>query len=289
MTGNIVWLASYPKSGNTWFRMFIANLLSQSEDPVHINNLPANLGNTRLLFDAVTGIDSANLFPEEVDRLRPAFYKKISATSGGDCCFYKIHDAYQHLPDGRAVFPAEATRCTIYIVRNPLDVATSFAHFLCQDFDRIIAGMNEDERVFNREINNITRMLPQKIASWSGNVLSWLDAPSGMKVHLMRYEDMLRNPEETFGQAVRAIGLDKGTEDIRRALAYSSFETLSAMERNEGFREKPPQANTFFRDGKSGTWRKLLTPDQASALIEKHRAAMQRLGYLDANGNVVDL
>lgn len=288
MTGNIVWIASYPKSGNTWFRAFIANLLSGANEPVHINTLAVN-GNTRHLFDAMSGIDSACLFPEEVDRLRPDFYKKISMSSGPDCCFYKIHDAYRRLPDGRAIFPSELTRCTIYIVRNPLDVALSFAHFLRRDFDQIIAEMNEDGYTFNLERRSITRMLLQEYSSWSSNVLTWLNAPSGMKVHLMRYEDMLRNPEETFGQAVHAIGLDHSEEQIRRAITFSSFETLREMERKEGFREKPPQAGAFFREGKAGSWREILSRKQTSALIEKNRTAMQRLGYLDADGSILDL
>lgn len=287
MTGNIVWVASYPKSGNTWFRAFIGNLLAGDEAPVHINSLPADNGNTRLLFDAVTGLDSANLFPEEVDLLRPDFYKKISATTD-ELRFFKTHAAYQYLPDGRPHFPAEATRCAIYIVRNPLDVAHSYARFLGHDLNRVVAAMNEDEHIFNRERTHITRALSQQYGSWSGNVLSWLKAPSAIGVHLIRYEDMLRAPVETFAGAVRAIGLDKSEDEIRRAVACSSFDTLRDMELKDGFAEKPPQADLFFREGKMGTWRSILTREQASALIEKHRPTMRRLGYLDENDNVLE-
>nr|WP_319564640.1 sulfotransferase domain-containing protein [uncultured Rhodoferax sp.] len=288
MTGNIVWIASYPKSGNTWFRAWMANLVSSSEEPVHINSLPVGIGNSRTLFDTVSGIDSTNLFPEEVDRLRPDFYKELSSLSGANC-YYKIHDAYQQLPDGQACFPADATRCTLYIVRNPLDVAPSFAHFLRRDIDQVIAEMNQDEFIFNREREHITPLLSLKLCSWSEHVLSWLEAPAGMNVHLMRYEDMLRHPEATLSQAVRAIGLDKSEEDIRRTITFSSFDTLKAMENQAGFKEKPPQADAFFREGRSGGWRDSLSPQQVSTLIEKHGAVMQRLGYLDANGQVIDL
>lgn len=288
MTGNIVWLASYPKSGNTWFRAFMANLVSSSEEPVSINRLPASNANSRTLFDTVSGIDSANLLPEEIDRLRPDFYKALSTLSGADC-YYKIHDAYQHLPDGQAYFPEEATRSTIYIVRNPLDVAPSFAHFLQRDIDQVIAEMNQDQYIFNREWENITPMLSLKLCSWSEHVLSWLEAPAGMRVHLMRYEDMLRNPQASFSQVVRAIGLDKTEEEIQRAITFSSFDTLKAMESQTGFKEKPPQADAFFREGLAGGWRKSLSPRQVSAIVDSHGAVMRRLGYLDANGKVIDL
>lgn len=288
MTGNIVWIASYPKSGNTWFRAFIANLLTAADAPVHINSLAATNGNARRLFDAWSGIDSVNLLPEEADRLRPEVYKMISA-SLQDVRFLKVHDAYQYLPDGRAFFPPEATRCTIYIVRNPLDIVPSYAHFLAQDFDRIILWMNEAECFFNRERSDVSNKLSQRMSSWRDNVLSWLDAPACMKVHLMRYEDMLNNPVETFGKAAIAMGMDRSEEEIRRAIAFSSFERLKEMELKEGFMEKPPQAGAFFRQGKSGSWRESLSHDQVSAVVENNKSVMQRLGYLDATGNVVGL
>lgn len=288
MTGNIVWIASYPKSGNTWFRAFIANLVAASDSLVPINRLPADNGNTRFLFDAVTGMDSAHLLPEEADRLRPDLYRMISAASGSAPRFIKTHGAYRLLPDGRAVFPAEATRGTVCIVRNPLDIVPSYAHFLGWDCDRIIALMNEDGCVFNRERRDITRMLSQQYGNWSEHVLSWLEAPAGMGVHVMRYEDMLRAPAETFFRAVRAMGLEQGGDAIRRAVAAASFDTLRAMERNEGFRERPPRAGAFFRQGTSGSWRGVLTAAQVSAVTEKHNVVMQRLGYLDAHGNLVD-
>ncbi|MEW5770399.1 MAG: sulfotransferase domain-containing protein [Pseudomonadota bacterium] len=288
MTGNIVWLASYPKSGNTWFRAFIANLISESAEPVDINKLPPD-GNSRASFDAATGLDSTHLLPEEIDRLRPVYYDRVSAASRDAPCFYKIHDAWRRLSDGQVLFPPEATRCSIYIVRNPLDVAQSFAHFLCRDLDRVIAEMNDDDYYLNREERNITRMLPQKISDWSSNVLSWLEAPADMKVHLIRYEDMLRNPLQTFTRAVCAFGLDKDEAAILQAIAHSSFATLKAMELKSSFREKPPKADSFFRTGRSGAWRAVLSDAQVAALIAKHHAVMRRLGYLDEAGNIVDL
>jgi hypothetical protein len=215
-------------------------------------------------------------------------YNKISASSHAPR-FLKIHAAYQYLPDGRPFFPTEATRCTIYLVRNPLDAACSFARFLHLSLDSVIAKMNEDGHVFNRERSDMSNALSQRIFNWSENVLSWLDAPADMKVHLMRYEDMLRNPAAAFGQSIRAIGLDKSEEEIRRAIAFSSFDTLKEMEDKEGFKEKPPQADAFFHAGKSGGWRKILSHAQASAIVEKHQTVMRRLGYLDADGNVLDL
>ena len=282
MTGNIVWIASYPKSGNTWFRAFVANLLSGADSPVHIDRLGAANGSSRALFDAFAGIDSANLLPEEADLLRPEIYRRVSAQAR-EIRFLKIHNAFRHLPGGQPLFPPDATRSSIYIARNPLDVVPSFAHFLDEDPDRIISRMNEDGHVFNRERNGMTEMLSNKMDSWSGNVRSWLEAPAEMKVHLIRYEDMLQAPFETFSAAAAAMGIEKRDEEIRRAIDFSSFEILREMELKGGFRERPPMAGSFFRQGKSGSWRESLSEKQASSIIEKNESVMRNLGYLEGN------
>ena len=69
----IVWLASYPKSGNTWFRMLIANLLAQDETPADINDLPEcrDIASAREWFDQATMIEAGLLTHNEVDCLRP--------------------------------------------------------------------------------------------------------------------------------------------------------------------------------------------------------------------------
>lgn len=286
MKGNIVWLASYPKSGNTWFRAFITNLMGSDDEPSGINSLTGELASSRIFFDAMSGTDSSNLFPDEVDELLPAFFNKFSRDSK-DVCYLKTHDAYRYLPDTRPVFPPEATRCAIYMVRNPLDVAPSFAYFMDIDLDNAIARLNNDEYVLNAERNDITSQLSQKLLSWSGHVMSWLNVPSGMMVHLLRYEDMIRHPAKTFEKAVKTIGLEKSKGEIERALEFSSFEKLRELERQEGFREKPPWAQSFFRQGKAGAWRATLTEKQIGVIITKHGEIMRRLGYLDTNGNPV--
>ena len=285
MSGNIVWIASYPKSGNTWVRAFIANLLGDGGGPVHINCLPADNANTRLLFDTMTGIDSANLPAEEIDELRPGFYQALAASSEQPR-YYKIHDAYRCLPDGSPIFPAAATRRTLYIVRNPLAVAPSFARFLGRDIDSVIAEMNDDGHALNQEDRDITRMLPQLVSSWSGHVRSWLDAAIGMKVHLMRYEDMLREPEHTFAEAARALGFEGSAAEIRRAVEHSSFARLKEMELADGFRERPPLAAAFFREGAANGWRDVLSGAQVAAIVARHGDMMRRLGYLDADGSI---
>lgn len=283
----IVWLASYPKSGNTWFRTFLANFLHDGETPVSINALGGGpIASARLLFDEAVGYDSGELTFDEIDALRPEVYRQWAAEAK-ETMFCKIHDAYTFLPDGRPLIPVEATTCALYFVRNPLDVAVSFAHHGGHDrFDRTIRQMGRAENSFCEVDATESNQLRQKLLSWSEHVRSWVDAP-GIRVLPIRYEDMKLRPEETFGAAVRFAGLPDDPGRTGKAIGFSRFEELSRQEAKEGFWEKMPQAKSFFRKGEIGSWREALTAEQAAKLVADHGDVMRRFGYLDTRGDPV--
>jgi hypothetical protein len=108
-----------------------------------------------------------------------------------------------------------------------------------------------------------------------------------MNCHIARYEDMHAQPQETFGAIVRFVGLEYDAARLQRALEFSKFEELQAQERRDNFNERPPRAPNFFRQGKTGTWREILSDAQVSKIVDAHRDVMQQFGYLDENGNVL--
>ena len=75
-----VWLASYPKSGNTWFRLLVANLSADDGKPVDINDLPerGGIASARAPFDHLLLIDSGLLTHDEADSLRPRVYEELA-------------------------------------------------------------------------------------------------------------------------------------------------------------------------------------------------------------------
>src|SRR6266404_570942 len=138
MPGGIWWLASYPKSGNTWLRAILASLISGK--PVDINAM-AFLGPhaaSRSRFDHALGVDSASLSDEQELNLRPRVYE-ILAAEAEQPLYCKTHDACLPTPNGEPLFPAAATRGAIYVVRDPRAVAVSFGHFTARSIDETIA------------------------------------------------------------------------------------------------------------------------------------------------------
>ena len=108
--GNIIWLASYPKSGNTWFRIFLTNLRGDNDQPADINDLDCTpIASARESFDDEVGIEASDLTPDEIDRLRPAVYETLAAHAD-EPLFMKVHDAYTLVDGASPLFPKTATR-----------------------------------------------------------------------------------------------------------------------------------------------------------------------------------
>jgi len=284
--GGIIWLASYPKSGNTWFRVFLANLRGKEDGPAQINNLnDTPIAGARGVFDDEAGIEASDLTTDEIDRLRPEIYGQLAANAD-EILFMKVHDAYALNNENIPLFPEEATVGTIYIIRNPLDVAISFAHHSGWDYNTSISRMADENFAFYGKPERLHKQLRQKLLSWSSHVKSWTQqAP--FPVCVLRYEDMKQKPAETFEKAIRFSGVEYGREAILKALKLSSFQELQSQEKEGSFNEKSPSAQLFFRKGEVGAWREELTKKQAGQVIHDHAEVMRQFGYLGPNDEII--
>src|SRR5262249_24864406 len=136
---HIIWLASFPKSGNTWFRIFLANLVREEATPADINNLDerGGIASSRYEFEATTLLDSSLLSHDDIDNLRPRVYETIAAETSEER-WIKVHDAYSRLDDGEPLFGRHVARAAVYLVRDPRDVAISFAYHNSTTIDSAI-------------------------------------------------------------------------------------------------------------------------------------------------------
>jgi hypothetical protein len=283
----IVWLASYPKSGNTWFRVFISNLLSGSQQPIDINLLNNSpIASSRLTFDEATGLASSDLTKEEIENLRPDVYRQL-ASEAQELNFQKIHDAWYITASGEPLVPAGVSKAVIYFIRNPLDIAVSFAHHSGTTTEKIIRHMADHAYAFCSRDDRLHNQLEQKLFTWSEHVTSWTKL-SGLPVKVLRYEDMKRDTFGTFSGALEFIGIKRSKEDIEKAIRFSDFSELKKQEAEKGFREKPPKADSFFRKGETGTWREVLTDEQVHNILSDHHEVMKEYGYLDKYNRLIN-
>lgn len=278
----IYWLASYPKSGNTWFRSFLYNLQINGDAPADINDIETGeIASGRAWLDEVLGFDTAELSADEIERLRPAVYEWSRHSE--EVGYHKIHDAYTLTTDGQPLVSQAGTLGALYIIRNPLDVAPSAAHHWNVSLDDAIERMGNADMKLAASRKGLSSQVRQRLLSWSQHVLSWVDAPD-LSCHVMRYEDMQRQPQEAFSAAARFLRLPDDAASIDKAIQFSRFEVLAQQEAEKGFKERPTHAARFFRQGKSGGWREKLTPSQVDRIVTAHSEVMQRFGYLDASG-----
>jgi Sulfotransferase domain len=279
---NVVWLASYPKSGNTWFRVFLTNLLSDSDIPANINDLTdTSISSSRKIFDEYTGLSSSDLTFNEIDSLRPEVYRMQSAESD-ELLFKKVHDKYYLTERGEPLFPTEITRGAIYFIRNPLDVLVSFAYHSAKPVEKMLKTLNNSEFAFCSHNDKLQNQLRQILGSWSDHVESWTKQEN-MPVHIIRYEDMIENTFESFKNAVKFIGLEKLDSEIKDAIKKSDFSVLAYQEKEDGFKEKMIKSKSFFRKGKIGDWKNCLNQKTTEEIILNHNAVMKKFGYIDNN------
>ena len=300
----VLWLASYPKSGNTWVRAFIANYLVNADSPVPINDLPEFVkgDGPKHFYEEVLGFPITKpLSPRETQELRLRVHKKFAHESQ-NTTIVKTHNAIAYLDDIPTINP-EATEGAVYIMRNPLDVVLSYAHHYGMTHDEAIERLGSEENA----LGGTERQVLQFLGSWSQHVRSWIEAP-GLKVHVMRYEDMLLEPSDSFSGLVKFLELPEESERREKAIEFSSFKTLAGQERSQGFIEAVPAREhaafrgksvetvpqtarfrgenrvRFFRSGKLGAWRDQLTEEQVSRVVDDHREVMEAHGYLDERG-----
>jgi hypothetical protein len=275
----LIWLASFPKSGNTWFRIFLANLEAGDTDPADINDLDkgGGIASHRHEFEVATMLDSALVSHDDIDGLRPAVYAGIAARLH-DQRWMKVHDAYTLNAEGEPVLGRRVALAAVYLVRDPRDVAVSLAHHTNTTVDAAIELMNAPDSALCRGRKGPAQQLRQKLLGWSGHVASWLDQ-TDTPVHLMRYEDMRAEPAGAFGATLRFAQRPATDEEIARAIRHSDFDELQRQEGEKGFVERVSVTAPFFRAGKVGGWRDALTTRQARRLEAAHAHMMQRLGY----------
>lgn len=280
----IIWLASYPKSGNTWVRAFIANYSLNRDAPLPINELVKyTLGDGFLIhYERLVGKKLAAMSPREIAALRPKVHEWFG-TSKGQTVFVKTHNLLGEA-EGTPLITPSATAGAIYIVRNPLDVAVSFSHHYRISLDEAVDALSREGNV----VPGTERALPQYLGSWTQHVRSWIEAP-GLNPLILRYEDLSKRPEESFGAITRFLNLPPEPERLAKAIRFSSFEELSSQEQAAGFDELPKGAPAaFFRAGRIGAWRDALSDDQVARLVDANRPVMTRFSYLAPDGALME-
>lgn len=272
---SLFWLASYPKSGNTWLRVFLANYIFNMPEPVSVNDIhKIGVGDaTTQIYRKVVGYSFDPFNPANTVKIRAPFFEALVANKA-DVNLVKTHNQNARA-FGVDLIISRLTKAAIYVIRDPRDMIISYAsHHGLTIEDGIVAINSVDNATAGDEKN-----VHQFLGRWSEHVTSWTRTKK-FPVLTIRYEDMLIRPEKTFTSVVRRIGMPVEQARLERSIEFSSFNRLRKQEEETGFTENSEHQERFFRKGTSGQWRNELTPHQISRIETDHAKIMKRHGYL---------
>lgn len=271
---NIVWLASYPKSGNTWLRIFLANYLLNLEKPVPINQVH-RIGIGDAIAKTYAMVNKGVYDPADRRthlRDRDKVLRRIVA-NGADMNFVKTH-CENGVAFGTQLIPPRYTRAAIYILRDPRDMVLSYARHYGQTPSETIATISRTDNATLADMRNVE----QYLGTWSNHVLSWTRSRK-FPVHTMRYEDMHDRAKETFGGLLEFLSVPVEDERLEKAIRFSSFDEVRAQEDRDSFIERSEKTDKFFHTGKTGQWEGNLSDEDLTNLARNHGQVMAKFGY----------
>lgn len=274
MKRSIVWLASYPKSGNTWMRVFLANYLANADTPLSINQMQHfGLGDSiPRMYRMVAGRDVDTSDRNITLGLRNRVLQGIVANNA-DVNFVKTHNIRGEA-FGIDLIPQAYTRQAIYIMRNPLDMLVSYARHYGMTHAEAAEALGRSDHGTSADPGTVCQFL----GSWSDHVKSWTRGAK-FPVLPMRYEDLLEDPMTHFGRVIEAIGIPKDEDRLQRAIKFSSFDELRGQEDKEGFAEQSSHSERFFHSGQTGQWKETLDAGIISKIRRDHKRLMKEYGY----------
>lgn len=278
----IIWLASYPKSGNTLMRSILSSYFYSKDGNFEFKNLN-QIKQFPMSVDFMSlGIDIENdkeVFQNFINVQKFINEKKRSLS------FFKTHSSLVKMYDCDFT-NLENSLAAIYIVRDPRNVVTSFANHNGISVDEA-TDIIIDQNMFTDKSSNVCKV---SVGSWASNYNSWKEFKKKNKYFLIKYEDLISKKKTVLIRIFKflnQVGLSHNLNIIKlnKAIKTTEFNLMKSKEEKETFFEALPDKETgkrrvFFNLGPKNNWRKILDKKNQEK-IEKHfKDEMLELGYL---------
>ena len=285
----IIWLASYPKSGNTWVRCFLSSLIYTENGEANFeslknimqypqrrffNNLKGNVDNIYTL--------SSNWVPSQV-KLNSDKKNKILKTHNIMCSINK-----------NAFTDNENTKGVIYIVRDPRNVVTSIQnHFYKKDANDALSFILDENKIKGRNLENLDKNISKDneiitlISSWGQHYNSWKNFKKNFL--LLKYENLIKDPYKEFSKLreylYNILNLSFSDNKFRQSVESNTFKNLKSLEIQRGFEEGVSRKNLekkidFFNLGEENDFNKILDKKVIEKIELRFNSEMKELNYI---------
>ena len=280
----IIWIASYPKSGNTLIRAILTSLIFSEDGIVDFKNLHriSNFSNGFFFKKFISSyeniLETSKYWIKAQEELNKN--KKLK--------FFKTHNAFCTI-NGNAFTNEVNTAGCIYVVRDPRDVIVSASKYYDLSHDETKNNM------FNEKMDLINNMKGSPfntfLGSWPNHYNSW--TKNCKNVLLIKYENLIENKENEIRRIIsflnKFVKISFDEKKIINCIESSSFQNMKIMDQKGLFPEnsKDFQGNKipFFSSGKKGNWRGVLNDKIVSQIEKKFQKEMLELNYIDQHAN----
>jgi len=272
MIQKIHWLSSYPKSGNTWVRLFITHYMLGHND---INGVQFTVGDVSLgPYHRVSPIPVEMTDEAQKIFLRPAALMYMAAINQFSPIIFKTHNGHYEI-HGIRLLPIEMIESIVVVVRDPRDVCVSLSqHLEFNDYNKTIDFMEQGGSVLESQAN-----IRHYLGNWSVFHESYMNEKEA-PVLFVKYEDMLADPVPVFKKILKAFGIGVNEEKLIESLKAVDFRRCKMQELNSGFSEAVPGV-PFFTKGRAGVWKDQLTTEQVDKIVARHTPIMRYFDYLE--------
>ena len=276
-----IWLASYPKSGNTLVRAMLASYFFSSNGNfnfdllINIRQFPANH------FFKKFGIN----INDDNEMLKNYIEVQSRINNKSSVQFLKTHSSFNKFND-YSFTSLDVTLGAIYIIRDPRTLIESFSrHYQCsieQSLDYILNGL----LLKRNEVHPMTI-----VGSWLENYKSWKSFNFDNRYMLVKYEDLINKKEETFVKILKFIqrlsksNIPINLKKIENTLVSTEFENMQKLEKKFGFKESPIDVKTgerivFFEVGPKNNYKKVVDSKIINKIETSFFKELKELGYL---------
>jgi len=281
----IFWIASYPKSGNTWLRALLSayyyspNGFFEQKLLKKIDQFPEKTHFKDFNYNPEVIVDTSKYWIKAQEKINKD--KKIK--------FFKTHNILGAI-DNHKFTNKKNSIGAIYVIRDPRNVITSLKnHFELNQNEALEFMLNEKKFIYDYHLKNDYSDF-QFISSWEKNYRSWINQ-NNFSIKIIKYEDLHYKTYEIFQEIIEFIEKITGTkkiinkEKIKNAINSTTFEKMKKLEKNQGFSESvlsknDPKKIPFFYLGPNNDWRNMLDDEFKKKVTSIFRANLEELNYI---------
>tara|TARA_Y100000389_G_scaffold162677_1_gene165557 strand:- start:231 stop:1076 length:846 start_codon:yes stop_codon:yes gene_type:complete len=280
----IIWLASYPKSGNTWVRSIITSILFSKD---------GNINNFELL-DKIDQYPTKKYFKDLINNFNNGaeiqknwINSQKIINKDKKIRFFKTHHLYCKYGDN-AFTDSSNTLGVIHIVRDPRNLVSSLKHhWSLKNNNEAMDKLLDNQTATGLNINESKEYsFPVMISSWKNHYNSWKKIKKNYL--LIKYEDIVKDPESQLINIINYLKkfskIDISTVKTQNILKTTSFENFKKLENKGFFKESNlnqlGKLKTFFNEGPNSNWRNFLNSEISSKIEKEFNVEMKELKYL---------